>query len=462
MWFKPWRRVRPAYQALAGGRQDEAFDWLERAFLRRQQAHFQLQLAAVYALFDDRGKQRGEAALARAVIFNRSIVQDSLYQALQIEFAVLSGKSDQELKRQLRTLLTHTEDLAKFHVARALYKMGSYKTAGRALLELENATLPQPLQARRLLMLAQSYVARGKEQEAVDIFEQVLKQLKNPEKMLTELALAESYLRLAQPAKAILVLNQTANPPEKDVQLIRKRYLEGVTYRHLGKYEEAFHKLHEAYNSIVDQGDAPFEILLEMARLFVDLGKVDNALKSYQQAFSVVTSEQYNMLMHEYGSLLKQQEDYAKAKEILQLVVKDVRYPKRVLACAELAMVEYKLGHFELARALASYALDNGQVVLASLCLGNIALEYFRYAEAETYFEQALAEAPEGNGQWLTAQLMLAQTFAQKKLQAPEKLIFHAEQALKYLHPNDAWVITLRQYISHARDSLSEGVSNLN
>ena len=477
MWLKPWRlqpwrlqpwrlqswwQVKPAYQALASGKSEEAFAWLERAYGRRQQANFQLQLAAVYVLFDEKGRQRGEAPLSIALIFNRAILAEPLYQALEAEFEVLSGRSDQELKQTLRGLLSQEEGLTKFHAARALFKLGSYRLATRALNDLETAILPSPLPGRRLYMLAQTYVARGKEKEAADTFELAIGHLKHQEKTMAEFALAESYLRLSRPDKALSLLEKTATPESSDLQFVRKRYLEGVSHRHMGNFEEAFRKMQDAYAAIAHQATIPFEILLEMSRLCVDVGQIENALKTYQQAFSVVAPEQYSMLMHEYGSLLKAQEDYPRAKDALQVVVKDVRYPKRVAACAELAMVEYKLGHLETAQALANYALDNGETTLACLCLGNIALEYFRFAEAESYFEKALSESPEGHSQWLTAQLMLAQTFAQEQGRAPEKLIFHAEQALKYLHPGDEWVLTLKEYISMAKESLDAEVRNLN
>ncbi|MCA9837893.1 MAG: hypothetical protein KC422_13330 [Trueperaceae bacterium] len=462
MWFKPWHQVRPAYQALANGKSDEAFAWLERAFGRRQKAKFQLQLAAVYALFDERGRLRGEAALSRAAIFNRSSLSEPLYQVLEAEFAVIAGQSDQELKQTLRGLLQSEEGLVKFHASRALFKMGSYRLASRALLELESTVLPGPLQGRRLQMLAQSYVARGKEKEAAETFELALNYLKKQERMMAEFSLAESYLRLSRPDKAILILTKSDTPEKDNLQFVRKRYLEGVSHRHVGNFEEAFRKMQEAYNAIADQNSIPFEILLEMSRLCVDVGHIDNAITTYQQAFSVVSPEQYSMLMHEYGSLLKTLEDYPKAKDALTAVVKDVRYPKRIAACAELAMVEYKLGQLDAAEALAKYALDNGETTQACLCLGNIALEYFRFSEAETYFEKALAESSEGDSRWLTAQLMLAQTFAQEQAREPERLIFHAEQALKYLHPSDEWVATLRGYISSARESLDNEVRNLN
>ncbi len=462
MWLKPWRQVRPAYQALASGKTDEAFAWLERSFGRRQQAKFQLQLAAVYALFDEKGRLRGEAALSRAAIFNRAIVHEPLYRALEAEFEVLAGKRDQDVKQVLRSLLSTEEGLTKFHAARALFMLGSYRLATRAFVELEHAILPGPLQGRRLQMLAQTYVARGKEKEAADTYEIALRHLKHEEKMLAEFSLAESYLRLSRPDKALVLLEKTSTPESADLQFVRKRYLEGVSHRHMGNFEEAFRKMQEAYTSIAHQTAIPFEILLEMSRLCADVGQIDNALNTYQQAFSVVSPDQYTMLMHEYGGLLKAQEDYRKAKDALQAVVKDVRYPKRINACAELAMVEYKLGQFETAQALANYALDHGETVMACLCLGNIALEYFRFTEAETYFEKALAETPEGHSQWLTAQLMLAQTFAQEQGRAPEKLIFHAEQALKYLHPSDEWVLTLNEYIATAKENLESGVRRLN
>ncbi len=448
-----WQTVAPAYKALAEGKREEALSYLDKLFLELNHAQGQLQLAAAYLLFEDSRLEKGKASLSHAKNFDKNIISEDLFRSVTLEYAVLAGENHNDLKRQLRDLLKTEDAFAKFHVARALVKLGAKRTASRALEELELTKLPLVLKQLQKRMLADVYMARGKDVEAIALYQSLLAELKDKNAVL--LILAEAQLRMAQPESAYETLKQL-QVPEDDIGFVHLKYLQGVALRHSGQFENAFVCMHAAYNGIIKHGGLPFEIVLELARLFADLGQIDKAVDTYQQAFSVVSSEQYSMLMHEYGNLLKAEEQYAKAKDALETVVKDVRYPKRADACAELAMVLYKLGNFDHAKALASYAKDHQVKGLPSLCLGNVALEYFHFLEAERHFEQAAADVHEGSSLWLSAQLMLAQTFSRESYATPERLIFHSEQALKYLSPHDEWVPTLKSYISSARESLQD------
>lgn len=450
-----WQTVAPAYKAYAEGKNDEALKHLDKLFLELNHAQGQLYLAAAYLLFSDSRLEKGKASLNHAKNFDKNIISEELYRSVKLEYAVLEGENHNDLKRQLRDLLKTKDAFVNFHVARAFVNLGAKRTASSALEELELSSLPLAYKQLQKRLLADLYMARGKESEAIALYQALLADLKDKDKNAVLLILAEAQLRMAQPEHAFETLKQL-QVPEDDIGFVRLKYLQGVALRHSGQFEDAFVCMHAAYNSILKHGGLPFEIVLELARLFADLGQIDKSVDTYQQAFSVVSSEQYTMLMHEYGNLLKAEEQYAKAKDALETVVKDVRYPKRAEACAELAMVLYKLGNFDHAKALASYAKDHQVKGLPSLCLGNVALEYYHFVEAERHFEQAAADVSEGSSLWLSAQLMLAQTFSRESHATPERLIFHSEQALKYLSPHDEWVPTLKGYISIARESLQD------
>lgn len=49
---------------------------------------------------------------------------------------------------------------------------------------------------------------------------------------------------------------------------------------------------------------------------------------------------------------------------------------------------------------------------------------------------------------------MLADIFVQQGYARPERVVFHAEAALRYLHPNDEWALILQGYARRARELL--------
>ena len=152
--------------------------------------------------------------------------------------------------------------------------------------------------------------------------------------------------------------------------------------------------------------------------------------------------------------MLREAEQFEEAARALKRVVRQARYTNRAQAFADLAEVTYLLGNFDQVKPLAQFALKGGVVAPACLSLGRVALEYFRLDEAESWFEQAISASTEGEMDWLSAELLLIETFAQRIADAPEKLISHAERALKYLHPQDDWVATLNEHVSSAKEQL--------
>lgn len=461
MWFRSRQQLKPAYTALANGKPEKAFAWLEKTLGKSNNAATQLQLAAAFVLFDDAGADLGIAALDQAARINANIANEALYKSLWFEFEAIQGSVSADSKRELRDLLTAKDTLVRFHASRALVKAGSYRSSCRVLQELDQTALPVYLQGMRLTLLGEAFTARGKDIEAKQSYQDALKHLSGIKKDLTELSIAEAYLRMSQPQKAYKHLERSSDSLSES-DLIRKRYLEGVTLRHLDKLEPAFVKMHEAFSLVSAKGVVPFEILLEMARLFADVGQLDNAFKTYKRLLNSDSHERHTAVVHEYAQLLKTHERFDEARANYKKVIEMTRYPQRYSACAELAHVEYQLAHLDQAKALALYALEHGETVQSCLCLGNVALERFELEEAEVYFEKAAAESSEGGLEWLTAELLLTQALAQHSSAEAEKVILHAEKALRYLHPTDEWVFTLETYIATAKDSLTNDVRVLN
>jgi len=57
---------------------------------------------------------------------------------------------------------------------------------------------------------------------------------------------------------------------------------------------------------------------------------------------------------------------------------------------------------------------------------------------------------------------MLADIFVQQGYKHPERVIFHAEQALRYLHPSEEWSLILRGYAGCARALLGGHARHFN
>jgi tetratricopeptide (TPR) repeat protein len=457
------QQFKPAHKALSEGRYDEAYLWLERLVEKNKEnklASFHVQLAALFALYGENGLEAGRACLDTAARHEAENLP--LYQAVTLEFAAVEGGSAQTIRKGISSILTAGDPLAKFHAARALYLIGSYRRAASVLRELAPSTLPHYLQWRRWSLLGESYAQQAKFEEAIEAYHHAIKYSARQDKHLETLSLAECYLRTGRPDLALAALDEQAAEPIDDLlQTVRRHYLRGVAQRQIGNHALAFVSMHKAYTLAAEHGSLPFELLLELARLFAETDQLERALSNYECALNVVPAEQVVSVMHEYAHVLADAERYEEAAAALKMVASDARYHRRAEAFADLAEVSYMLGQFDKVGPLAKFALKGGIITPACLCLGRVALEYFHLDEAEAWFEQAISASTEGDSEWLTAQLLLAETFSQKA-DAPSRLIHHAELALKYLHPNDDWTATLRSYLETARTQLSGKAREVN
>src|SRR5690606_32183033 len=127
----------PAHEALAEGRYEAAFSFLEGAAKRQRgrtlQARYLLHLASFYALYGPEGLENGLPTLKMAVAADPNLVDEPLYLALFWAFDAYRGASVSDVKRGLRTVGTDDAPEAAYHAAAALQAVGSPKGALRRL-----------------------------------------------------------------------------------------------------------------------------------------------------------------------------------------------------------------------------------------------------------------------------------------------------------------------------------------
>ena len=440
-------------QAVQHGRHDEALRSIQSlsADAAAYSADINLQLASLATLYRAKGL---EPALRCVAAAERARAEGGvLYQALKGQLDALNGKPGSAVRKQVKTALASAEPLAVFHAASALVIAGDVRRVARTLAQLDPNALPAHLEWRFWSLRGEMAVQQRRFEEAVSHFEAATRGAPETDRTPLQFALAECWLHLSRPDEALTALGDSLPPLEELDQQVRGHYLLGVTQRQLANYDSAFKHLQRAA-SMAESHGVPFELLQELARYYAETGEPENAVSYYDRAVKTAPAPHKPYIRHEYGRVLKDYDYFSEAQTILKQVLAQTRYPQRPEVSAELAEINYYLGKFNRVEPLAQFALRGGVTASACLSLGRVALEYFRLDESESWLEQCVSASTPGDRSWLTAQLLLVETFAHQLDTCPEKLKYHAEQALKYLHPNDDWVVTLNGYLASADKAL--------
>ena len=433
------------YKALDTADYEEAF---ALAILQLEQPKTDQQalaLASIFALYGEEGVEGGLHCL------NGCDKESDLFFALKAEFLAIEDSSKPPVKDMLAKAKKTKDALSLFHFARAQYLLKAFRPAQRLMKKLNQEDLPPHLAWRYWSLKGEISAQLGKAQDAAAAFEKALDLAHDRDKPSERLSLAECWLRMGYPERCLNEIDK-GEAYAKQGHIVRDAYLRGVAQRQLSNYKLAFEHLQKAYT--LAEANLPFELFLELARLFADTEQFQKAFENYECALNSSPDGYENYVLHEYARVLREAEQFEEAARALKRVVRQARYTNRAQAFADLAEVTYLLGNFDQVKPLAQFALKGGVVAPACLSLGRVALEYFRLDEAESWFEQAISASTEGEMDWLSAELLLIETFAQRIADAPEKLISHAERALKYLHPQDDWVATLNEHVSSAKEQL--------
>jgi hypothetical protein len=446
--------LEPAHEALAEGRYDVAFALLEsaarRPWGRPTQAIYWLHLAAVYALYGLEGLDNGTFALRNAVSADAKAVQRPLYQALYWEFAAYRGEAAVDVKRGVREIDGEGDPVANYHAASALCSAGALKTASRRLSELDDAALPRYLAWRRWSLLGQTQERLGRHEEAALAFEAAAAGSSGSERAAEQLSLASCRLELDDPAAALELLSSVDEQLLVQSERAFKRYLEGRSELELGNPNRAIELFREA-EALESDEQHTFNLRYAHGQSLVAVGRFAEAAEVLVDAVESAPSEHRPFAQHEYAYALIESDRLDEAEHQLEEVLADPSYPHHAEAFADLADVLVKRGDYDRGRSVAEQALDMGVTAPACLTLGGIAFEYFRFDEAIGWFEQAVSASQPGTPNWINAQQLLADIYAQRGPEAAEQLLIHARAALEHTPEHNDWFLPLTGYVERAQ-----------
>lgn len=442
---------------LAAGRQAEVLKRLEEGVLdaASSSSELNLQLASLCTLYAERGLEPARLYLSQVQSADARALQRPLFIALNAELAALRGLLASPLKDALDVAAQANDNLTLYHAAHALLLAGDVKRSRDAALQISLERLPKHLQWRSWSLRAELAERMGEGTNALKAYRLALKHAPETDKPLIRFALAESWLQLNRPDEALAVLGDDVPSTLEPAERVRGHYLIGVAQRQSGDAARALPQLRLAEALAAELGEHPPELLQELARSQAASGQLDAALASYRTALAHTEDARRPYLQHEFTRLLRDLGQLDEAETVLRDLLSQARYPHRAEASAELAEVSYFLGKFARVKPLAEYAIKGGVVGPACLALGRVALEYFHLEEAEAWLEQASGASSQGEPLWLSAQLLLAETFAHKLDAQPERLKQYAERALVHLSPQDPWTVTLERYIEQADEVLA-------
>lgn len=421
---------------------------------RSSQAQIKLYLAATYALYGPDGLEWGAAKLREAAQADHEVTQLPLYRALYWEFAAYRGDATADVRQGALAAGRSGEAIAVYHAASALFAIHAYRRTTKLLQKVEPLSLPDYLRWRYWSLLGKAFDASDQLEDAVSAFEKAVALSQGLERQLESLNLAAGLLELHRAEHALRVLSETQPDALDDTEKPLRIYLEGRAHLLLGNPNLALEHLQRA-SALEDQsGEASYTYKLALAQCYGALGHYPQAITGYTRAIELAPKKQRTWTLHECALLLLEADRLDDARELLLEALRSEGYAYRAEVHADLAEVEYKRANLSGAADYALRALDLGATVSACLTLGSIAYEYYHLDEAIGWFEKAAAASLEGSPDWLHTQEMLADIFVQQGYKKPDRVIFHAEAALRFLAPSEEWALILRGYCVEAHTYL--------
>ena len=453
-----------AQRALNDGRQPQAVRLLEAAIRkerrRAQRAGLLVQLAEAHLLEGDRQLDLAHAALDMAWELLPAIAFWPEVKALDLEMAALDGAPLGELAGRMADLGEPDSGQASYHAASALLLAGQSDDALELLRKAHEQPLPPYLEWRVWSLAGVALEQLGDFELAAGSIRQALSLAPAGElQELERLALADCLLESGDPAAAArelaVVKAELLERPEDRVfrhwLQARSEQLLGNPSLAVGHYGQA---LELSHGELPGTQGTPFDrynLTIALAQLQADLGHFEDSLASYREGLELADPAQLSLVRHEFAVTLIESGD----AEVLGQVAADESYEWRPEALAELADLRFRDGDNDGARELANRALAIRPVAAAYLCLGSIAMEYWRLQEAVDWFSKAADTAGSGDPTWLAAQQLLADTYAQMGPDNADRLFLHAQTALKYTDSRNDWYLPLRRHVEAARRTLA-------
>ena len=440
------RSLKNVYSLLSKGEKARAYEVLKN--IEQSSTQELVDLANAYSHFE-MALKKGRSLLLKAKETDSTIAATASYRSIDFLYKVLE-KQDVRIDSRIMTLAANQDELVRFNIGRALFLSANYKRALRVLSNTKVEPLNEYLQYLRLSLIAASYANTSKFLLAAETYQQIIFETNREDYSEEKLLLAECYLQASEPELAIQSLDIDCNNVEQEKRLF---YLRGVGLHHLTRYQEAFIELKKSY--LLYHKDAPYELLLAIARLNIDLQKPIEASEYYERTLATIPEHHKQQITHEYARFLKDYEQYREASVLLKELANDMRYQHKIVAELDLAEIAFEMKDVQQAKIIVQRPYNQG-LLGASILLARIAMDSYDYDDAIVYLEQVLATSKKASFEWLSAQVLLAEAFAKKKSINPDRLIMHAENALDYLQADDDWTMTLESYLEEARAEARE------
>lgn len=446
--------------ALSEGHYEQAFSMLEDVAQgldnRQKLAELKLYQAAIFALYGAEGCEGGQRCLNEASLIDPSVVPQPLYRALFWEFEAYISNSVTDVKRASLAAARVGSAFVMYHAANALAIVGACAEAVSVLETLNDSALPEYLQWRCDALLGRCFEQLLKPIRAIEAYKRSSQRATGLDQQRQWLSLASCLLETEQSQETLEVLGNIDDTVIPNVaERAVKYYIEGCAFQQLGEMQRGLESFINASDLEASVGQVSFNLQLALAQSHASLTMLSWSLKYYRAAVELAPTKQRAFVQHELAYTLFEAEQLHEAKDILLQVLEDKDYPHRADVIADLADIAFRQGDLREAEELAYKALDLGADISASLCLANVAQEYFLLDEALVWYERVLSACQQGDVEWLTAKQMLADILAQQGFSEPERIILHAKDALRYIHKGEEWHLILSNYIERATALLS-------
>lgn len=191
------------------------------------------------------------------------------------------NESDNALKAYQNLISTGLANFSDYYeIARLYYRKQQYREASQAARQAFEQSDNNPQAG---LLLADSLLRSGQTSEAIDIFQMSLKD--NPQSESLVFGLCEALVRAGRYDDAIVQLNKKL---ESDANNLRALNLLAQVQRRTGKRQEAITTLKRALQG--QDVSESVEVQFELAETYEELGQVDNAVGSYEEALSSLSN----------------------------------------------------------------------------------------------------------------------------------------------------------------------------
>ncbi|MBB6099606.1 tetratricopeptide (TPR) repeat protein [Deinobacterium chartae] len=450
-------------QALSSEHFERAFELLERGFRSarsQERARIALWAAELHGLYGETGAEDGLHYLHMALDQDPAIGQDPLYRALHAELASYlpeQGSGFQPREAALEVLQAVSDTPARFHAACALLNLGALPEALGALEKLDWQSLDPYLRWRYFSWLGGALEQSNRLEDAATAYGRAADLAPGVQRasMLQEQAAVLLSLEQASVASELLDRAWLLYYGNEDAyHLANWHYLKAQALLALGRPEEAAAQITTADDLEGSIEESSYGVQLVYGQTLMALGQPAEAAERFARAVRLASSVDRPYALHELGVAHLDADAPVEAREALLQALQDDEYPFLAEVYADLAEAEYRLGRLAEAEASATYALNQGATVAASLILGAVAFDYYHLGEALEHYTRVAEHAAPGSREWITAQQMLADVLAQDGFRDPARILEHAQAALEHTDAQDEWYTTLQGYVDRAMELL--------